>query len=456
MYTDPGPWGPKVPGGHGRRRTRRLLRGVGLAGLVVLVALASTGFLLYEQADDAVTRVPVEGLDGTDDVETAEVEGRNFLVVGSDERTVPEDAQDVALGDVDGQRSDALLYVSLTEDRDRISVLSLPRDLLVEHEGREMRLGDTFEDGAGALVRTVQKEFGLPVHHYAKVTFGGFIEAVETLGAVELCLDDPLVDPDAGADLPAGCQELDPEDALAFVRSREGARADYERIERQQRFMRATVDELTQRRVLSDVPRLFDLVEDVAGNVVTDDRLGLAEMLGLADDVRDVVDGDVPMVSVPAYPDTSGRAEVMRVYRPGATALFETVREGGQVADRGTPEQRAGTSVALWSGGRAEAQQIVASVLLFGGFEDRRAAGRGPAPLDAGGTTTVYGESADDPAARRVAALLGAPVRTLPADHELPRDADVAVAVGRDATGSTSTTGGSEGDARTAPPDDGS
>ena len=170
-------------------------------------------------------------------------QARAFLVVGSDDRDDSGD-RDVARGEVDGQRSDAILYVSLDEDRDGVSVLSLPRDLLVERDGSRLRLGDTFQDGAGELVATLQEVYGLPVHHYAKVTFGGFIDAVDTLGGVELCLEDDLVDPDAGADLAAGCAHRSPEEALAFVRSRQGERADLERIERQQRFIRATLEEL--------------------------------------------------------------------------------------------------------------------------------------------------------------------------------------------------------------------
>ena len=440
MASGAGPWGPVA---DGRRRVSGMRRALWVGGLVtlaVVVVLATTGLLLYRQADESLTRVPVDELTipTPDDAaaDTESTDARSFLIVGSDDRSDSEDAEGVARGDVEGQRSDAILYVALDEDRDHVSVLSLPRDLLVERDGRKQRLGDTFTGGAGELVATVQEEYGLPVHHYAKVTFGGFIAAVDTLGGVELCLEDDLVDPDAGADLDAGCHHRSPADALAFVRSRQGERADLERIERQQQFLRATLEELTERRVLADVPRLFELVEDVAGNVTTDDRLSLREMLYLADELRDVVDDDIPMASVPAYPDRVGGRDVLLPYAPGARAVFETLRTGGTLPDRGTPEEREETAVAIWSQHREEGMEIIASTLLFGGFVDRTAAGPGPSEIDVGATTTIYADAEDDGAAERLAALLGAPVRELPPDVDLPQGADVAVAVGRDATDS--------------------
>jgi LCP family protein required for cell wall assembly len=457
VTTERGPRGPRPP-----RRGPRLISVLGIVALAAALAVATTGLLLYQQAEGALTRVSMDALNDPDethetdetDAETADSDARHFLVVGSDSRADVEH-DDVATGDKEGQRSDVIMYVSLTDDRRGISLVSLPRDLLVERDGHEQRISDTFESGAGNLVRTLQEEYGLPVHHYAEVSFDGFIDAVDTIGGVDMCLEDDLVDPDAGADLEAGCQRLAPADALAFVRSRQGDRADYERIERQQRFLRAAVDELTQRRILSNVPRLFDLVEDVAGNVTTDDGLTIPKMLGLADDVRKVLDDDVPMSAVPAYPDTLGEAKVMRIYEPGARAMFDALREGRQITDRGTQEERAETVVAVWSGGREEGLEIIGSVLLFGGFENRLAAGPGPAEYDAGSTTTVYAHAEDKAAAERVAALLGAPIRELPGDVEAPEGADVVVAVGSDAAASATaadTLGDSAGQIETQGP----
>lgn len=440
MSSTPGPWGPVAETGRRRSGPGTVLRLLLLVGLVGAGALAASAALLYRQADEALTRVDVDELTAPEDTTGAGPEsptgGRNVLVVGSDARTDGvADADDVATGDVEGQRADVIMYVAVRPDRDELGVLSLPRDLLVERDGRPLRLGETFAGGPGELVDAVQREYGLEVHHYAEVTFDGFLEAVETLGGVELCLEAELVDRDAGADLEAGCAHRSAEDALAFVRSRQGQRADLDRIERQQRFVRATLDELTDRRVLSDVPRLFDLVEDVAGNVTTDEALGLSQLLGLADQARAAIDHGLAMASLPAHPQVVGGREVLVPYGPGARAALEEIRTG-TVADRGTAEERERTPVAIWSRNRQEGMEVVGSILHFGGFTDRSVAGPGPDGLDVGATTTVFSRAGHDDAADRVASLLGAPVRQLPGDLEMPAGARVVVAVGRDATAS--------------------
>ena len=431
---EPEPWGPLRDGGYRWRGLRRTLKMLGIVGLVGVVALVSTGFELYRQLERGLTRVPLEQLDAT-----APTDARHFLVVGSDSRGGLDDETrgELALGDFEGQRSDTIIYVSLSRDRSDVSLVSLPRDLLVVDDGRQRKLTDVFAGGADDLIRVIQSNFGLPINHYAKVSLGGFVEAVRTLGGVDICLDEPLKDWRAGADFEAGCHRMSAEEALAYVRSRQGPRADFERIDRQQQFLRATLRELTERRVLANVPRLFQLVEDVATNVVTDQNLGMAQMRGLADEARTLVRDGVPMTTVPGYTRRIDGIDYVIAYRPGAEALFEDLRAGRPIEERGTRDERADTRVAVWSGGRSSATSIVGDTLLYAAF-DARPSGVGPGGTDAGRTTTVYRVPGRGQAAAWVAATLGAPIRELPSDVAAPDGADVIVAVGEDANGERS------------------
>jgi LCP family protein required for cell wall assembly len=428
---DPEPWGPELQGGRRHRVLRRVLGLAGMLGLVAVVSLASTGLLLYRQADASLTRVSLEQLDGT----TEPTEARHFLVVGSDSRGDLDDGQRgaMALGDFEGQRSDTIIYVAISADREDVSLVSLPRDLLVQDAGRQRKLTDVFAGGADDLIRVIQENFGLPVNHYAKVSLGGFIEVVRTLGGVDICLDEPLDDWRAGADFEAGCHRMSAEEALAYVRSRQGPRADFERIDRQQQFLRATLEELVDGRVLTDVPRLFNLVEDVASNVTTDEGLAVGHMRGLADEMRQVIRDGVPMTTVPGYDRRIDGVSYVVAYGPGARAMFEDLREGRPAADRGTRDEREETVVAVWSGGRATETEIVTSTLLYGGYE-AGGAGSGPASLGDRETTTVYRVEGESQRAEWVAAALGAPIRPLPTSVSAPEGADVVVAVGSDAS----------------------
>lgn len=439
------PWGPTVAGGSRHRLLRHLLASLLIGSLVAGAAVTTTGALLLQQGDAHLTRVPVAGLDqpqaaagevdGQEPTGVPRATARHFLVVGSDSREGLDDEElrDLRLGDFGGQRSDTMLYVAISEDREHVSIVSLPRDLLVMDGGRARKLTDTFADGPAELVRVIRQSLGLPVNHYAHVSIVGFLEVVRTLGTVRVCLDDPLRDPKSGADFSAGCHDMDEVEALSYVRSRRGARGDFDRIERQQTFVKAVLDELTAARVLVDPRRLFRLVEDVASNVTTDEHLRMTTALSLADELRSVVGGGVPMATVPGYPRTIDGVYYIVPYGPGARAMFEDLREGRPLPDRGTLEDREEAEVVVFSGGRDGAEAVRATLELAG--FPAFTSGRGPERLDAGATTTIHATPGNEDAAELVAAVLRAPVRTLPAGVDVPGDAVVVVAVGDDATG---------------------
>ena len=426
-------WSAERHGGQshrGLRRTGTLLGAV----LVLLVSVSAvSGTLLLRQADASLTRIQVPELDVVDSTAQAS----SFLVVGSDSRAgLSEiDRAELTLGNFTGQQSDTVLYVAISEDRSTVTLVSIPRDLLVfDADGQPRKLTDLFAGGPDPLLRALRSNLGLPVNHFAMVSLGGFIDIVRTLGSVEVCLERPLVDVKSGADFEAGCHEMGPRDALAFVRSRSGPRSDFERIDRQQQFIRSVLVRLLDGRLLTDPARVYQLVDDVASNLVTDDRLGLAEMRSLSTEMLGVVRDGLPMMTLPSYPRTvAGRAYVLP-YGPGARALLDDLRDGRPPAPRGTAQTRSQTTVVLFSGGREAGTQIVQDTLLSSGFRSLGTAGPGPARVDALATTTVYSRPEQELRAEWVAAVLGAPMLPLPEGVRVPDGAQVVVAVGEDAT----------------------
>ena len=432
MSRDHGDWGPVLSGGRRMPWLRRLLAVVATGGIAALVAATSLGFLVYQKAEAGITKVSLGTLESS-----RPGEALNVLVVGSDAREGLSEAErrQLSLGTFDGQRSDTVILVSVTPDRSGVNVLSFPRDLIVyDDDGRRFKLTETFFQGPDGLVDVIRDNFGVPVNHYVEVSITGFIGVVEALGSVEVCLDEPLRDPKSGADFTAGCHRMSPEEALSYVRSRRGARGDFDRIERQQTFLKAMLSELISARLLTDVPRLLRVVDDVARTVTTDEDLGVGRMRTLAEDLRGLADGSIPMTFVPGFTRRleDGKDYVIP-YAPGAVALFDAIRNGEVFAPRGTAEQRADTTVALWSGGRNEATVVVEGTLNWGGF---RPVPAGVGPVDAGATTIVYGAPGAGQQAGWVAAILGVDVTPLPADVALPEGTEVAVSVGDDALSS--------------------
>jgi LCP family protein required for cell wall assembly len=331
-------WGPEVTGrGGGRGVLRRLLL---LLLAVVLVAMLVVPFL----ASARLTRMPVEGL-------ASGGSPTHILVMGSDSREglTPEEERELSTGSGDvftGERIDTILL--LTVDRGQAAMLSFPRDLWVERcDGSVGRLNAASAiDGPGCLVDTIHRASGIRAHHAVRVTFGGFRDVVDAVGGVELCLEDPIADRDAGIDLPAGCQVLDGADALGYVRVRK-IDDDFQRMQRQQRFVSALAREVTQPAVLFNPAAMWRLSGDAGAAVQVDRSMGVLDLAQLAWAGRSIAAGTVASYTVPVDPrTTAGGAYVLDLQQPEAETLFARFRDGSvllESVEDGEPEQPAVT-----------------------------------------------------------------------------------------------------------------
>lgn len=322
--------------------------------VMTLTATATAGTLIW-YSDHAIGRVEVTALqDGTitardvdgdgelspdeQQVEIDEIDDvMNVLVVGSDSREGLSDEELGALGTEDhGARlTDTIMLFQLDPRRDNAAVLSFPRDLRVTYcNGSVGKINGAFavgEDsgvgGPNCLVETIHELTGVPIHHYAAVDFAGFIDVVDTLGGVEMYLDEPLRDRFAGLDLPAGCVSLDGKQALGFVRARH-IDSDLGRMARQQRFLKELVAQATSAGTLMNPARLFGLVRSLAGTVETDAGLGLDEMRRIAYSLRGVNADRLVARTVPVYDDTIGGVYYAVPIESQAEAIFAAFRNG--------------------------------------------------------------------------------------------------------------------------------
>jgi LCP family protein required for cell wall assembly len=237
----------------------------------------------------------------------------NILVMGSDTR----DGQGEGFGSaalIGGARSDTTMLVHLSGDREHVTVLSIPRDLMVTLPSCTLADGSQsypYEDrfnaafsigGPECTIRTVTELTGLPVHHFVVVDFTAFERTIDALGGVEVCLTRPVTDPLAGLDLPAGVSRVDGAQGLAFVRARTslGDGSDLARIERQQSFLASLVREATSRDLLVDPVRLIRSLDAATQSLTMDaDLAWLPRSAGLARSLAGVDPADVSFVTYP-------------------------------------------------------------------------------------------------------------------------------------------------------------
>jgi polyisoprenyl-teichoic acid--peptidoglycan teichoic acid transferase len=195
------------------------------------------------------------------------------LILGVDRR--PSEAGGVP------SRSDSMMLAQVSPGSGRVQLLSVPRDLLVEVEpGVEDRINTAYAYGGVEQAATaVENLTGIAADRHAIVDFGGFEDAIDALGGVTLEVEEPIRLGIEGRRvyIPAGRQELDGLEALAYARYRGTACGDLGRIKRQQRLVAALRQQALGWNTITRLPGIVRVAHE---NVDTD--LGILQAISLA------------------------------------------------------------------------------------------------------------------------------------------------------------------------------
>ncbi|MFR9752714.1 LCP family protein [Nocardia sp. 004] len=279
--------GPSRPSRRGKRaspapRPRRKRHPFRWLSVILLILVLAAAYAVI-QLDRSLDRVPALA-NYTQRI--GDTPGTNWLLVGSDGRDGLTSAQEQELatgGDMGPERTDTIMLVHIPASG-QSTLVSLPRDsyVSVPGYGRD-KLNAAFAFGGPALlVQTVEIATGLRIDHYAQIGFGGFADVVDTLGGIDVCLPEPIDDPLAGIDLPAGCQRLTGPQALGFVRSRATPRADLDRMNNQRIFLTALLQKATSSATLANPFKLWPMASDTARSLKVDNGDHIWDLARLA------------------------------------------------------------------------------------------------------------------------------------------------------------------------------
>lgn len=296
-----------------------------LFALVLIAVIALVGGAVW--FDSTLRRIPVFAA-ATD--RPAPGAGTTWLLVGSDSRSdlTPEQQAELTTGgDLGNGRTDTILVVHIPGwgSSAPTTMVSIPRDSYVEIPGYgQDKINAAFaQGGAPLLAQTVEQATGLHLDHYAEVGFGGFAGLVDALGGVEVCPADPINDPLAGIDLPAGCQTLDGRNALGYVRSRATPRADLDRMIHQREFMSALLHKASSPAVWLNPWRWYAVPHAAAASLTVDDGDHVWDLarLGWA------LHGSTTAITVPIGEFTGNDSGSVVVWDSDTAAqLFEALR----------------------------------------------------------------------------------------------------------------------------------
>lgn len=285
---------------EGRRRSAIALGGILFALLVGLGVFVFAGSNIFQTLLSPVSFV----VQLVTPVQLKMADGRvNFLILGLDTRNTG--------GETGLLNTDTILIASFSPTEGRGVLVSIPRDLWINLSpsgyGRinaAYSLGGTkadgnFEEKRGVEFskKKIEEVLGISLPYFVVVDLSGFKEIVDTLGGVNVCVerafDDysyplpgrenaPLEQRYKRVHFEAGCQLMNGETALAFVRSRTGTGeegSDFARVRRQQKVILAIREKALSLNLVFDSAKIVKLYQQFSRATKTNVTLGEARKM---------------------------------------------------------------------------------------------------------------------------------------------------------------------------------
>jgi LCP family protein required for cell wall assembly len=293
---EPGDIGP-----HRSRALRRVLISLGVLGMVLAVVIGGGVWFLTDRYAGNVTRVsdvfgeldqqarpaPASPLHGDGTPVT-------FLLVGSDTRS------HFAQGQTPDSRSDAIMIARFSADHQHAQIVSIPRDSWVPIPGHGVsKINASYAwGGPSLLIQTVEQLTDVRIDHFVAIDFDGIIQMTDELGGVDVVVANTTTW--GPYTFPAGVNHLDGDKARWYLGQRHGLPGgDFDRVKRQQQYLRAMFGKLFSANTFKDPGRLDKALLAVTRSVAVDDSLSNPALLSLAYSMRDVTPQNVSYFTAP-------------------------------------------------------------------------------------------------------------------------------------------------------------
>jgi len=268
-----------------RRRPRPLARFVVGALAVALCTTVGVAALAIGQISTIATDIGLHAV-GSKFLEKIPPSGAQTILVIGDDHSGPFDAacQCHLL------HADTFMLVHMDPNQGQTSIMSIPRDLLVNFIWKgvpwtDQKFNSAYSIGEGPnrsvpladqlVLKVVRQYFpGMAINHYIDINFDAFIGVVRAIGCVYVDVDHRYLNTSdqtySKIDLETGYQKLCSSNALSYVRYRH-TDSDFVRVARQQDFIRQAKEQLGLFNLLGKL----DSIAKAFGESITTDISGV-------------------------------------------------------------------------------------------------------------------------------------------------------------------------------------
>ncbi len=349
---------------------KRILSSILIALILIVMAiflyfssmLGKIGSLDFLSSDSALSGDALSGdasadaalqalldLNGIDPNALSSEHVTNILLIGYDLRSYETegDANREGAVSTDSQRSDTMIILSINQDSNQVSLVSLMRDMYVPIPGyNSNRLNTAFAlGGAELLEETIETDFGVEISGTVAVDLAGFLDAMDVVGDVDVELtaeeadyinnhskfgtaDDKRSAKTKDWTLTEGMNTLTPNQALAYARVRKFGNSDYDRTTRQRKLLLAIYQKVIQSSLTDQLAIANELLPCFSTNIATSDLLNyvyviLANHMEMRTDMRLPIDGAFTSSRIRGMsvlvPDLAASRAALQLYLYGDT-----------------------------------------------------------------------------------------------------------------------------------------
>ncbi|MDO4203781.1 MAG: LCP family protein [Selenomonadaceae bacterium] len=169
--------------------------------------------------------------------------------------------------------ADTLVVASMDKATGQIVYVAIPRGtaVTVPAGGNEkvkvtVPIGSLYSSGGTKEIeRAVREMLGITIHQYVSLDMETAAHAIDILGGIDLYVPEPMRYEDPEQELvirlDRGYRHFDGQDTMRFLRYRGGELGDIGRVERQQGFLRALCEKLTEPMTLLKLPGLVSYLQ---------------------------------------------------------------------------------------------------------------------------------------------------------------------------------------------------
>ncbi|MEU1201763.1 LCP family protein [Streptomyces sp. NPDC005813] len=342
--------GGRRHGGGGRpRRRRRILRWSATVLALLILGTAGAGYLYYRHLNGNIKKDDLNIGDEKDRAAKSKPNAAgqtplNILLIGSDGRNSKEDQKLGGAKDTfnSAPRADVQMLLHLSADRTNMSVVSMPRDTLLQiPECTDPDTDKTYpastsltmtndslgRGGPGCTVATWEKLTDIHIDHFIMVDFSGVVSMADAIGGVPVCVDASIYSHTSnghgsGLKLEKGTTSVKGKQALQWLRTRYGFEdgTDIARTKAQHQYMNSMVRQLRENATLSNPGKLKDLAETATKALTVDNGLGtVTKLYDLSKELKKVPTGRINMTTMPW------------VYAPGNVRVLPKANDADKV-----------------------------------------------------------------------------------------------------------------------------